>query len=258
MKVFDAYSEYYDLIYSTKDYTAEAAYVDRLIKKYAPASHSILELGCGTGLHAALLAKAGYEVDGIDQSDSMLAKASARKIALPADIGKKVSFSKGDIRSYRTQKKYDVVISLFHVMSYMTTDEDLIFAFVTAAKHLKPNGLFIFDCWHGPAVLHDKPISRVKLFENDNIDVKRISYPELIPEKNVVNVKFNISIRDKNTQAETLLEELHAMRYLFPDEIIHHLQQADLKIENMQEWLTHRSLSEETWNACYVCRKKGE
>ena len=42
-------------------------------------------------------------------------------------------------------KKYDVVISLFHVMSYQNNNEKILKAFSTAKKHLKANGIFIFD-----------------------------------------------------------------------------------------------------------------
>ena len=59
-KVFDAYSNYYDLLYQDKDYVAETEYINSLISSYSKNAESILELGSGTGIHAGLLANIGY------------------------------------------------------------------------------------------------------------------------------------------------------------------------------------------------------
>ncbi len=76
--VFDAYSNYNNLLYQDKDYAAEAAYVLSAIRAHKPDAEQVLELGCGTGAHAIALAKQGIFVTGIDQSQSMLARARRR------------------------------------------------------------------------------------------------------------------------------------------------------------------------------------
>ena len=54
MSVFgDNYSRYYNLLYSDKDYLGESRYIDGLIQKYSPGAKNVLDLGCGTGRHAA-------------------------------------------------------------------------------------------------------------------------------------------------------------------------------------------------------------
>ena len=107
--IFNTYAGYYDLLYKDKDYTAEASYIDGLIKKYRPGAKSILNLGCGTGRHDAYFGNMGYSVCGIDLSDRMLTE--ARKRTIPG----KVEFLKGDVRAVELNKKFDAVISLFHV-----------------------------------------------------------------------------------------------------------------------------------------------
>lgn len=256
MNVFNAYSEYYDLLYNSKNYGEETAYVDALIKKYSQNSRTILELGCGTGLHASLLAEKGFEVHGIDRSKTMLEKAAARKQCSEGRIAEKLSFDEADIRSYRVDRKFDVAISLFHVMSYMQTELDLEQAFLTAKNALVKNGLFIFDCWHGPGVLKDPPISRTKHFTNEHVEITRISTPVHDVKKNTVDVNFDISIRRKETKQTTKLQELHTMRYLFTDEIKELLHKTGLELITAEEWLTGKTLSENTWNACYVCKNK--
>lgn len=254
MKVFDTYSEYYDLLYSTKDYAAEVNYVSGLLKQFN-AGTRLLELGCGTGLHACLLAQQGYYVRGIDQSDVMLHKAAERKKNLP-DIASQVSFTKSDIRSFVSEEKYDAVISLFHVMSYMTKNEDLQKAFLTAKRHLKPKGIFIFDCWHGPGVQYDPPVSRKKDFENEDISVNRVSKPDIFPDENRVDVNFEIAIRNKKNNEIIKLHEVHSMRYLFTDELKKFAEEAGMEMVCAEEWLTKKGLSNNSWNACYVCRNK--
>jgi predicted TPR repeat methyltransferase len=79
VKVFDTYAEYYDLLYSEKNYAAEASYVAGLIRSSSADTHRLLELGCGTGGLAFELAKLGFDVTGVDLSECMLARAHAAR-----------------------------------------------------------------------------------------------------------------------------------------------------------------------------------
>ena len=73
MKVFDHYAQYYDLLYSVKDYKAEVEYVSGLIQKFLPGARSMLDVGCGTGSHGYLFAERGFHVTGVDRSAEMVA-----------------------------------------------------------------------------------------------------------------------------------------------------------------------------------------
>ena len=253
--VFDAYSAYYDLLYTDKDYSAEATYIDALIKRHAPAAKHILELGCGTGAHAEYLARMGYHVRGIDMSEGMIERAQIRLAKLPDDIAQRLSFSVSDIRSARLEKTYDITIALFHVMSYQKTNRDLIKVLQTAYGHLKVNGFFLFDYWYGPAVLTELPETRVKRFENDAIHVTRIAEPEIHFNRNVVDVNYAITVKDKHSDAITELTEKHAMRYLFLPEIE---QFADPRfiVEGHCEWLKDSAPTHRSWTALTVLKKQ--
>src|SRR6478609_3000816 len=78
MSVFGAYSQYYDLLYKDKDYLGEASYVRSLIEQHYPGARSVLDLGCGTGRHALLLAESGYSITGVDRSAEMLSAAQTQ------------------------------------------------------------------------------------------------------------------------------------------------------------------------------------
>ena len=62
MKVFSDYAQYYDLINQQKDYKQEVDYIISILNKFGPNAKHLLELGCGTGLHAINLAEKGYHV----------------------------------------------------------------------------------------------------------------------------------------------------------------------------------------------------
>ena len=248
--VFDAYARYYDLLYRDKDYAAEAKYVASLIRAQAPRAARILELGCGTGAHAEHLARMGFSVHGVDRSETMLAGAAVRKAALPADLAGRLSFGEGDVRTARTGETYDAVISLFHVMSYQTTDADLAAAFDTAAAHLAPGGPFLFDFWYGPAVLAQKPEPRVKHLEDDAIRVSRAANPVMRPGESVVDVNYAVSIEVKESGQLQEVRESHAMRYLFATEIEQYLAPPRWVDVRIFPWMETGPLSEKHWSGC--------
>ena len=70
MNIFGAYASYYDSLYSSdKQYHLEADYVAKIIKKHHKNAQTILDLGCGTGKHALLLAEKGFQVQGKSDHD---------------------------------------------------------------------------------------------------------------------------------------------------------------------------------------------
>jgi SAM-dependent methyltransferase len=244
MSVFGNYSRYYDLLYRHKDYQGEAAYIHSLIEKHRPGARTLLDLGCGTGRHASLLAGHGYAVTGVDRSPDMLAEARAR--------GARAEFLEGDLRSVRLGREFDVVVSLFHVMSYQTTNADLAAALATLRAHLSPGGLFIFDCWYGPAVLNLRPAVRVLRLEDDATAVTRLAEPVLHPNANVVDVNYHVFVKDKHTSQVSELREKHSMRYLFAPEVELLLAAAGLRARGVEAFMAEGGPGLDTWTAVFV------
>lgn len=244
--VFAQYARYYDLLYRDKDYAGEAAFVARLIDQPG-GGRRLLELGCGTGRHAIELARHGWSVTGVDLSAGMVARAEARQKELPPELSSRLKFGQGDVRSVRLDEQFDAVISLFHVMCYQTTDEDLRAAIATAAKHLKPGGRFVFDFWHGPAVQADPPTVRVKRLEDAVLEVTRIAEPEIRPAQHCVVVNYDIFLQEKAGGAVSRVRESHPMRYLFLEEIQELLRAHGLTVVASGGWQTDRPLGPDTW-----------
>jgi len=256
VKVFDLYAAYYDLLYRDKDYAAETMYVRRLLEAANVSGGSILELGCGTGGHAVELVRDGFNVTGIDFSGHMIEGARRRADALSSNIAKRVDFQYGDVRNYRGSTTYSAVVSLFHVMSYQTGNDDQDQAFATARAHLDGGGVFLFDFWYGPAVLSDRPRHVVKEVSDDRIGVRRETTPVLHVNQNCVEVRFDVQITSSiDGRCERLLEA-HMMRYLFLPEIEERLNRCGFRLASSSKWMSNESLSERSWYGCVVAVAK--
>ena len=250
--VFDLYAAYYDLLYEDKDYIGESEYICKLLASENFHEGKILELGSGTGKHAELLARRHFSVHGVDLSDAMVSAANER---IPNELSANLSFQKGDARTINLKRKFDIAISLFHVASYQTSNEDLMAMFGVASEHLKAEGIFIFDFWYGPAVLNDRPSVKIKRFENENISVLRIAEPQIYPNENIVNVQFSVQVTNKQNLESKEIQENHRMRYLFLPELNLMLKDAGFEIVLAEKWMSG-ALGFDSWQGVIVARKR--
>lgn len=250
---FQQYAAFYDLLYRDKDYAAEAAYVATAIRSAMPAARNVLELGSGTGRHGRLLAGLGFDVYGIERSADMVEVAREAAPTVPG-VGS-FTCAVGDICSARLDRNFDAVISLFHVISYQTTDETLRAAFATAASHLEPGGVFLFDVWHGPAVLADRPAVRVKEVADDRYRVTRTAEPELDTTRATVKVTYRMDCEDRQEHSLTSFSEEHLMRYLMPAEVWQLGERAGFRRIRTEEFLTGQPTSAATWGVAYLLQK---
>lgn len=246
----EEYAGAYDALYQDKDYEQECNYIEALFKKYNYRPKTILDLGCGTGGHALILTRRGYTVSGVDRSASMLEIARQKAEAQRLDI----EFIEGDLTRISTNKKYDAVISMFAVMGYQTTNTALAAACKVAKDCLVPGGMFMFDCWHGHAVIADKPAPRIKEINSGSGErIIRFTLPEIDEMNHVVNVNFRVW-RTKGTEF-TETSESHLMRFLFPQETRYFLEVAGFESVDLYPFLKWATLlTEKDWNMMVVGR----
>ena len=245
-KVFNKYSDYYDLLYKDKNYYEEANFIHNLIKIYRPQSKYILEFGSGTGKHANILAKLGYKIHGIELSQEMVSK---------AHIVQGFTIQQGNIAKIKINKTFDIVLSLFHVMSYQITNRQFKDVFFNAATHLKNNGIFIFDFWYSPAVHSQKPSIRVKNVSNKELEVTRIAQPTIKSNKNIVEVNYKIFVRNLINKKIDMFKEKHIIRHFYLSEIDFMCDLYGFKRLEAKEFITGKKINSNTW-APYVILKK--
>jgi len=242
---YNLYSKYYDLLYADKDYDSEASYVDKQIKALIPWAKSILEFGCGTGKHGVLLKKRGFEVFGLDQSAQMIGE--AKKRGLPCKMA--------DISDFKLKEKYDAIISLFHVVGYLTDNDHLGAMFSNAHHHLNKNGVFLFDLWYSPAVYEQKATTRIKKMRNKEIEVTRIADPKIDVNKNMVDVRYTIFVKDLATNHIEEISESHPVRNFSIPEIELLAKITGFEVKKTEELLTSNEPSVKTWGVCFILQK---
>ncbi len=254
MTVFGDYAKYYNVLYRDKEYGAETAFVLDRLTALGCAPSSVLDLGCGTGRHGVAMAREGIAVFGVDMSEVMLSMAtggdfaSVQKALVP-------EFFCGDARTVRLGRNFDAVTALFHVMSYQNTEEDALALMETARTHLRDDGIFLFDFWHGPGVLSDGPTERDMVMEDEATIVRRHAHPVHRVNDNVVDVHYTIRLRDKQSNEESELSEVHSMRYWFLPELRYLARNAGFSVVGEGAWLSAEAPSVGTWNAWMALRR---
>jgi len=252
VNIFNDYSNYYDLLYQDKNYKKESGYINKLINKHSLSpSKKILNIGCGTGNHDIYLSDFGYNVYGIDLSEKMISIAKKKATGI-----NNITYKTGDGRTIALNQEFDVVLSLFHTICYQTTEISLIQYLKNAHKHLKKNGLLIFDLWYGPAVINDLPKIKIKSVKDNSIEITRKTTPTVFPNNNTVNVKFDISIKNKKNNSIEFITENHLVRYFFMPELGYFLSLCGFKLIKTTQWMKiEQAPNINSWNICLVAKK---
>jgi ubiquinone/menaquinone biosynthesis C-methylase UbiE len=141
--IFENYALQYDNENFTMGTTGECDFIEKEISFNKKTR--ILDIGCGTGRHSIELTKRGYQVTGIDLSDSMLQRArdKAQKQNLEID------FQKHDARALPFSAQFDLVIMLCEgAFPLMETDEMNFSILANAARSLKKTNRIFPGLFH--------------------------------------------------------------------------------------------------------------
>ena len=142
--LFENYGEKYDNESFTQGTVGECDFIENELK--SKKSLRILDVGCGTGRHSIELSKRGYEVTGIDLSDSQLVRANKKA----EDNNLKIDFQKQDARNLTFNGEFDVAIMLCEGgFPLMETDEMNYEILKSVTKSLKEKCKFIFTTLNG-------------------------------------------------------------------------------------------------------------
>ena len=142
--MMDAYSSFasvYDQFMDNVPYEEWADYLTGLLGEYQVHDGLVLDLGCGTGSLTEILAKKGYDMIGIDNSEDMLQIAMEKR----ADSGLDILYLLQDMREFELYGTVAAVVSICDSMNYLTDYEDLVQTLKLVNNYLDPQGVFIFD-----------------------------------------------------------------------------------------------------------------
>jgi SAM-dependent methyltransferase len=184
----------------------------------------------------------------------MLTRATEKATAL--SLTQRATFRQGDIRSVRLDATFDTVLVLFAVLGYQTSNADVVAALSTAATHLNPGGLIVFDVWFGPAVLSEGPSQRFKVIDTTRGQVLRFSDGRVDVRRQSCDVTFRLwHIDGDRVLGEA--EELHTMRFFFPLELELLLDAAGLQLARLGAFPSFDDDPDvTTWNVLAVARSR--
>jgi ubiquinone/menaquinone biosynthesis C-methylase UbiE len=229
--MFSKSARFYDAVYSAadKDYKIEAEKAHQIIeqKKRSP-GNSLLEVACGTGLHASHFRKY-YLVEGLDLDAEMLAVASDRYAGIP--------FHHADMSDFDLGKQFDVITCLFSSVGYVKTKARLNQAIQTMARHLVPGGVLIVEPWFTP---EQWKTGRVSALFVDQPDIK-------ISRMNISEANGNLSFfvfhyMVATSQGVEYFTERHELGLFAHEEYLGAFQEAGLEVSHDPEGLDGRGL----------------
>src|SRR5262249_53471601 len=140
------------------------------------------------------------------------------------------------------------------VLGYQYENADLMAALATTRRHLKPDGLFVFDVWNGLAVMADPPGAREITVTEGSSRVTRNTRAELDAERHLCRVVFDLKRTDSGGGTEEWQEE-HVVRYYFPDELKAVLGQNQLDLVSLRRFPDGEAPADErAWNVIGAAR----
>ena len=153
----DSYQDFayvYDEFMDETPYDEWSIRIDKLIRQYGVSSalrnaedtlesekNLVVDLGCGTGTLTEILYEKGYDMIGVDNSDSMLSVAMEKK----SSSGSEILYLLQDMRELELYSTVGTVISVCDSINYILDEEELLEVFNRVNNYLYPGGIFIFD-----------------------------------------------------------------------------------------------------------------
>jgi SAM-dependent methyltransferase len=186
---------YYDRVYDWKDYDAD---IERLLaiihdRKSSPGNR-LLDIGCGTGAHIARLVD-NFDCTGIDINEDML-KVAREKVPT-------ASFMKGDMATFDLDMKFDIIISMFGTIGYVSSLDMIQRVVDNIEAHLATGGVAVLE----PFLLKDDYIPghvAMSSYEDDDIKISRVSTSTL--DGNLCTFSFHYLIGQRGKGVEYTLD----------------------------------------------------
>jgi ubiquinone/menaquinone biosynthesis C-methylase UbiE len=170
--MFRKSAKFYDAIYASagKDYAVETQKICALIEKHKKSpGNTLLEVACGTGMHASHLSKY-YQLEGLDLDPEMLAIARQNHPDIP--------FHQADMVDFDLKRQFDVLTCLFSSIGYVKTTPRLNQAVQTMTRHLVAGGVLLVEPWFTPEQWHAGKVHGMFIEEPD-LKIARMNISEV-------------------------------------------------------------------------------
>ena len=134
------FASIYDMLTDDVEYSKRACYLEKIFEKHLNKKPVLTaDLGCGTGTICSLMSKRGYDMIGIDSSDTMLSE------AIKKEESEKILYLNQDMTEFELYGTVDVFLSMLDSLNYITSTDELSKVFSLVKNYLNPGGIFVFD-----------------------------------------------------------------------------------------------------------------
>lgn len=148
MEAYQNLASVYDQFMKHAPYDKWVSFTEKMVDLYGVSGKRMVDLGCGTGEITLRLSDRGFDVTGVDISETMLAEASQKAMQQK----KNIFWVQQDIRTLQGFENVDVCVSYCDVMNYVTEKKDIETVCQNVFHSLNKAGLFIFDIHYLPYV----------------------------------------------------------------------------------------------------------
>jgi SAM-dependent methyltransferase len=134
--------ELYDTVFGYRNIPREADFMEAAFEAhFGRRLESVIDLACGTGVHALELTRRGIRVTGLDKSEPMLNWAREKAARERLDI----DFRAMDMADFRLEEEYDCAICMLHSLACLLSNRELLEHFLCASRVLADQGLYIIE-----------------------------------------------------------------------------------------------------------------
>lgn len=250
MEAYGDFARVYDMFMDNVNYKEWCSYLVSRLKEYGICDGLVLELGCGTGTMTEMLAEAGYDMIGVDNSGEMLAEAMEKRI----ESGHDILYLLQDMQDFELYGTVRAIISVCDSLNYLTEEEDLLQVLRLANNYLDPEGILIFDVntvYKYQEIMGDSTIAENR---EDGSFIWENSYD---PETgiNVYELALFLPREDGLYEKD---EEVHYQR-AYPEERIRELiAQAGMELLHVYDAYTLEPPRTDSERLTFIVREKGK
>lgn len=256
MEAYTDFAYLYDIFMEDVPYEAWAQLIMSLMNTYGEGIHKVVDLGCGTGVITRMLAKAGYEMIGIDLSSDMLSVAASSG----DEDDNSILYINQNMSAFELGENADAFISVCDSINYLIMDDDILGCLKSVKNYLNKDGLFIFDfntIYKYETVIGDTTIAENReecsfIWENFYSTEDHINEYDITFFTKVSDVPENINDPDEGLFRR--FSEVHIQRGYDLEEIKHFLQEAGLRFITAIDENTHKTPTEESERIYVVAR----
>ena len=251
MEAYSSFAAVYDTFMDNIPYEEWAEYLISLLKEYEVEDGLVLDMGCGTGSMTELLAHAGYDMIGIDNSEEMLEIAMEKR----AQSGLDILYLLQDMREFELYGTVKAIVSICDSVNYITEEEDLEEVFRLVNNYLDPKGVFIFDfntVYKYQEILGDQTIAE------DREDCSFIWNNYYYEEEQINEYELSLFIREEDSDLYRKYQETHLQKAYDLETIQRLITKSGLEYITAYDAFTKDAPTETSERIYVIARERGK